>query len=180
MKAKILHHYPYFNCCITLWGCVSFLHLFSEEKKMNWTQILKISQTLDIISYRVDKLSAPGWYGHNDLSLDSLTRLGFGEVQLSQVVELIFYLSTQIVFSYSQEMHSYQALSCLSRQKRKRKNCLSFLRGKQSKWLWLRTFFFFFFPGFLELIKSKNVSNEVNEVKTEYELTYKLWRSNKQ
>lgn len=40
--------------------------------------------------------------------------------------------------------------------------------------------FFFFFPGFLELIKSKNVSNEVNEVKTEYELTYKLWRSNKQ
>lgn len=147
MKAKILHHYPYFNCCITCCEVVSlFFIYFQRKKKMNWTQILKISQTLDIISYRVDKLSAPGWYGHNDLSLDSLTRLGFGEVQLSQVVELIFYLSTQIVFSYSQEMHSYQALSCLSRQKRKRKNCLSFLRAKQSKWLWLRTFFFFFFP----------------------------------
>lgn len=107
-----------------LWGSVVVSLFFiyfqkKKKKKKNWTQILKIGQTLDIVSYRGDKLSAPGLYGHNDLSLDSLSRLGFGEVQLSQVVDLIFYLSTQIVFSYSQEMHSNQTLSCLSRQKRK-------------------------------------------------------------
>lgn len=56
--------------------------------------------------------------------------------RLLQLVEFIFSLSTQIVFSYSKEMFPYWAQNSISSQKRNkiRKNCLCLMRKNRQNY----------------------------------------------